>query len=407
MGVAVRLVLVAGLVLAGCTGAPGADEPLAGPVETELDALFSEVHFLSAGDLDVIAGSRDRRVAWPLVDLLRFHQQGDRAPDLVAALEQLTGQRVGDDWVAFTDLLLADDVPAPPSYLGWKRTIFLAVDDSWQPFFDADADLDWREVTWGGVFRDGIPALEDPPAVPAAAGGWLPDDDIVFGVVAGGESRAYPRRVLEVHEIVNDELGGARMSLPYCTLCGAPIAYATDLRMRTSGLLQRSNKLMYDEASESLFDQFRGVAVAGSRRGLELEMLPLTVTTWGAWREVHPETSILSADAGTGRVYEAEPLGDRDAAGPVFPVGERDERLPAQERVLGVTSPRGQPVAFPVERAREALRAGEEVRLAGVELRLDAGGLAARPADGGPDLPAHEAFWFAWSQFHPGTLLWP
>jgi hypothetical protein len=98
--------------------------------------------------------------------------------------------------------------------------------------------------------------------------------------------------------------------------------------------------------------------VAGPLRGVELEMLPLTVTTWGSWKDAHPTTTILAEDPGTGRTYEADPLAGRDADGPIFPVGERDDRLPA---------------------------------------RID-------PA--GPGLPSHEAFWFAWSQFHPGTLLW-
>lgn len=108
---------------------------------------------------------------------------------------------------------------------------------------------------------------------------------------------------------------------------------ADPLRFATSGLLQRSNKLMYDRSTESLFDQFAGRAVAGSRRGTELEMLPLTVTTWGAWKDEHPTTTILAEDPGTGRTNEADPLAGRDANGPIFPVGERADGLPAQQEV--------------------------------------------------------------------------
>ncbi len=43
--------------------------------------------------------------------------------------------------------------------------------------------------------------------------------------------------------------------------------------------------------------------------------------------------------------------------------------------------------------------------LAGVRLVLDGGGLRAELTDGRP-LPSHQAYWFAWSQFHPDTLVW-
>lgn len=399
------------------------DGPLPPGVEANLDAVFSQAQFLTAGSVADLASSGDLRVAWPLADLLRFHEGQETGPGLELALEALTGFDPGDDaaqWVAYTDLLLRWDVPAPPGYLRWKRQAFVSLDPTWAPFFDDEADLDWREVAWGGVLRDRIEALVDPPDVDgaAAAGGdWLPDDDVVFGVAVGGEARAYPRRVMEVHELVNDTVGGRRIGLPYCTLCGSAVGYVLDdlpagvatPELRTSGLLQRSNKLMYDARSESLFDQFSGVALSGPLRdaGVVLpRLLGVVTTTWGEWKEAHPRTTVLTADAGTGRTYGEDPLGDRDENGPIFPVGERDGRRPAQEPVFGVTTPQGVSVAFPVARAEAELEAGRPVAAGGVELRREAGGLAARATGGGPDLPGQQAFWFAWSQFRPGTLLW-
>lgn len=217
-----------------------------------------------------------------------------------------------------------------------------------------------------------------------------------------------------MHEIVNDELSRRRIAVTYCTLCGTAVAYAaggvpgTDgpLVFATSGLLQRSNKLMYDEQTESLFEQFRGVGVAGPLRGVELERLPLSVTTWRDWRAAHPETTIVAADAGGGAAYEPQPLAGRDSDGPIFPVGEHDERLPAAESVVGVITPRGQSVAFPAELARKTLNDGRPVTMAGVTLGLDSGSVTARWDEGGATLPTQESFWFAWSQFQPGTLLW-
>jgi hypothetical protein len=400
------------------------DGPLAPELEAEIDEVLSDLTFLARGDLAAVGASDDVRVAWVLVDLLRFHQGGPVSDELVDALVDLTGFAPGDDavaWVAFSDALLTWDIPAPPGYLDRKRTIFLATDPSWEPFFDERADLDWREVTWGGVSRDGIETLVDPATTAPEDAAWLEDDEIVFGIDVGGEARAYPRRILEVHEMASDTLGGRRVALSYCTLCGSPIPYVVEgvdavdepLELRTSGLLQRSNKLMYDVQTESLFDQFRGTAVTGPLRdaGVSLEPVPLAVTTWAEWHAEHPGTDVvdLPDDRGTElglETYSGDLFERRDAAGPIFPTGERDERLDPQTRVLGVTTPRGVAVAFPVDEARAALEAGVPVRAGGVEVVRDRGGLVARPEGGGPELPAHEAFWFAWSQFRADTLLW-
>lgn len=426
---------VVAIAATACTGGGGpsqprptlATEPGSGPLdpglERELDLLFGDPQFLNSGDIAVVGASGDLRVAWPLVDLLRFHTGQTHGPELLRAAAELTGVVYGPDaedpdraevvpWVAYSDLLLAHDVPAPPGYLRWKAAMHTSIDASWEPFFVEDADLDWREVSWGGVLRDGIPALTDPPLVPASEGDWLPPDDLVFGLVVEDEARAYPKRVLEVHEMVNDTLGGRRIAMPYCTLCRAATPYLVDrvegvdepLELRTSGLLQRSNKLAYDVQTESLWDQFSATAVSGPLQGTELPTVPVTVTTWGEWRDAHPGTTVTPEEIG-GRGYGPDPLGGRDEEGPIFPVGEVDPRLGAQTVVFGVTTPRGTAVAFPVEAARRALRAGRDVHLAGVDLRLEAGGVRAKLSNG-PELPGHEAFWFAWSQFHPGTELW-
>ena len=148
------------------------------------------------------------------------------------------------------------------------------------------------------------------------------------------------------------------------------------------------------------------MGVVGPLRGVQLERLPLSVTTWKEWRAVHPETTIVAADAGDDPTYEPEPLEGRDSDGPIFPVGERDERLAAQEPVVGTITPRGQPVAFPAQLARKALREGRPVTMGGVTLGFDGGSVTASWDEAGTTLSTQESFWFAWSQFHPGTLLW-
>jgi len=202
--------------------------------------------------------------------------------------------------------------------------------------------------------------------------------------------------------------------MPYCTLCGSAQAFLTDsvpdgidtLVLRTSGLLARSNKVMYDLNTRSMFDTFLGKALTGplGTAGFVLEPIPVVTTTWGEWKASHPETTIVAQDGGLGRSYSDDPLRGRDDNGPIFPVGDVDPRLPVQEPILGVVSPTGEPIAFPVAQARDALEAGDEVALGGVNVVLDGGGLRAQSGDG--ELASHQAFWFAWSQFQPETLLW-
>ena len=419
---------------------PAAPEVPTGPLDPELashvDDLLDGGAAGSVDDatIDAIGAAGDARIGWLLADVLRGAAPGTGSfAGATRAFEELTGVTPTDGvggvpWLEVTDHLLAWDLPAWPGYRDAKARIYLAIEPAWRPFFDdADADLDWRLISWGGVRIDDrplgaaepcrhgcIPALDDPVLTAAADGAWYPDEGVVFGVVVDDEAIALPRHQMEVHEMVNLTLGGRHLGIPYCTLCGAAQAYYTDdlpdgfdrAVLRTSGLLSRSNKVMYDLATLSVFDTFTGRAVSGPLReaGVTLEQVTVVASTWGEWRRAHPETRILAEDGGIGRAYPDDPLRGRDDHGPIFPVGNIDARLPAQELVVGAIAPDGTPVAFPVVTARAMLRAGGEVTHLGVSGHLDGDGL--RVTAGGAELPMHQAFWFAWSQFHPGTELW-
>ena len=421
---------------------PPAPSARAGPLDRRVEQALSRlVSALLTGELnrdalEEVAASRDVRLGWVLSDVLRFTLPGPAQAEIVAAFRELTGVDVRADpsfadsgWLSVTNHLIAWDLPAAPGYRELKARLFLALEPRWRPFFaDRDADIDWRLVSWGGVLIDDrpegdpdpcprgcIPALDDPDLTPAGAGGWYDDDRTVFGVVVGGEAVAFPKNIMEVHEMVNITIGGRRLGIPYCTLCGSAQAYLLDSvpdgvsppLLRTSGLLSRSNKVMYDLRTRSVFDTFTGRALSGPLQEAQVVLRQVSVVTssWGAWKAAHPDTKIVAEDGGIGRKYEDDPLGGRDDDGPIFPVGDVDPRLPVQEQVVGVIAPGGEPVAFPAEEARDALAAGRRVAARGVELVADGGGMRAR-VRGGRDLATHQAFWFAWSQFHPGTKLW-
>ncbi|MDZ7732036.1 MAG: DUF3179 domain-containing (seleno)protein [Acidimicrobiia bacterium] len=212
-----------------------------------------------------MGASGDLRYGWILVDLLRFQPPGEGRDRLVAELVGLTEVPVPDDavaWVHFTELLVAWDVPAPADYVTAKRAVLAAHDPSWGALVDGNPSIDWRLVTATGVGADRTEALDDPAIVPAADGDWLPDDDRVVGVVVDGRARAYPRRILEVHQVVNDTLGGRRLAVTHSPSGDATAVYRADgvegsaaMTLRPSGLAHDGNTLLQDEASGSLLGQ--------------------------------------------------------------------------------------------------------------------------------------------------------
>ncbi len=377
--------------------------------------------------LKVINNSKDPRLGWIVADLLRFAQSRQASNELGETLRQLLNFESSNlsNWNDSTNRLMAWNIPEPPDYLKYKSSIFTAVLPEWKPLF-VEGDIDWRFVSWGGVLIDNrefdktdercncIPAADNPPVTDAKSAKWLDDDDVVFGIVLNGEARAYPRQIMEVREMVNDTLGGRDLGIPYCTLCGAAQAWFTDEVpdgvdrpvLRTSGLLSRSNKVMFDLNTFSVFDTFRGNAVTGplSEKGVKLNQASVVTTTWGEWRKSYPKTTVLEERLALGQNFDFR--NGRDAKGPIFPIGEVDPRLPVQEDVLGIVSASGKPIAFHVDSLIKVLDAGEKVEFENTQIVLSAGGVKAIDQDG-KDLGTHQAFWFAWSQFYPETLLWP
>lgn len=109
------------------------------------------------------------------------------------------------------------EVTPPPGYAGWKGRLFSLIDPRMGQFIydGAPANIRLEEIVWGGVRRDGIPDLRQPPTLTPAEASYLAPDDRVFGVSINGQHRAYPLRVLNAHEMANDLLGGRQIALAY------------------------------------------------------------------------------------------------------------------------------------------------------------------------------------------------
>jgi hypothetical protein len=238
--------------------------------------------------------------------------------------------------------------------------------------YDA-ATLRSRTVS-GGPPKDGIPSIDAPQFESAAAADWIPDGEVVFGVLAGGQARAYPRQILVSHEIVNDTLPG-RPTVPgspgdpaasgesvddptgqfpvavtYCPLTGTAQGFERGTTtFGVSGRLVNSNLVMYDRATDSRWPQVLATAVEGLHEGRSLREFQVVWTPWGRWRDRYPDTVVLSRETGFVRSYDRDPYGggydplrgyyatDRLLFGPLTP----DDRLPRKVPVVGVRTTDG------------------------------------------------------------------
>lgn len=276
----------------------------------------------------------------------------------------------------------------------------------------SNASIPATAILRGGPPRDGIPAIDHPKFVRAGQA-KLDGIDRVLGVALGGKSRAYPVRILNWHEVVNDRFGARPVVVTYCPLCGTGMAFdppasAQGKPFGVSGLLYNSDVLLYDRATESLWSQILQTAVSGPLRGARLGLLPLTHTTWADWRRRHPDTEVLSTDTGFQRDYGLDPYAGYDRIQRLmFDVEHRDDRFPLKEWVLGVQVG-GKAKAYPFSVLARTVNANGELSdtVGGqrVRVRYDrAHGTAEAFDAGGKPLPAIMAFWFAWVAFHPGT----
>ncbi len=222
--------------------------------------------------------------------------------------------------------------------------------ESTQRGFDLDCSIPTSQL-YSGQVPDGIPALTFPRLLSAVdAPRAYNDDDRVLGVVINGAARAYPLLVLWWHEIVNDTLGGEPVLVTYCPLTGSGLAFDPRVRGRVrnfgvSGFLYENNLVMFDRLSgggtESLWSQLLMVAQCGAEKGTELARVPVVETTWGRWRQLYPETSVLSKATGHTRNYGQYPYGnydDPDNPSLLFPSSQWNPARPPKELVLGVRS---------------------------------------------------------------------
>ena len=206
----------------------------------------------------------------------------------------------------------------------------------------ADALVPVDEILWGGVKRDGIPSISQPIFISASDAKFLSKKDRVLGVYRNGIAKAYPIRILDRHEVVNDKFADEGVIVTYCPLCFSGMAFSisTDSIARTfgvSGLLFNSDVLLYDHQTGSLWSQIRSQAISGALRGTEIRPVVTAHTTWPDWLSRYPDTQVLSTDTGYGMNYRKSPYTEYQRSQQLmFPVENRSNKYSNKELVLGV-----------------------------------------------------------------------
>jgi hypothetical protein len=267
---------------------------------------------------------------------------------LLKFLEEKTGQEFGEDLRAWRRWYWSLPYDPHPGYSSLKKAMYSKVDESMGVYFDAGgvAIVRLDEVSYSGMPPSRSPILDHPKHVPAAEADFLKDKHKVIGLEVRGEVRAYPEQILAFHELTRDELGGVELTIVNDFLCGTTIPYANSIRgaklsFRPSGLVYRSNRMMVDEQSVTLWSTLQGRAVLGplTQHNVWLDTYPVVTTTWGEWKKLHPDTTILSDDTGFPFDYSKGPRFQRylDNDRLMFGVPRPDDRLKNKEPVLALT----------------------------------------------------------------------
>lgn len=266
------------------------------------------------------------------------------------------------------------------------------------------------QIVAGGPAKDGIPAIDRPQFVTAAKAAFLKPEDQILGVQVQGIARAYPLRILNWHEVVNDQFGTEPVAITYCPLCGTGAVFSRlvngqVLSFGVSGLLYNNDVLLYDRQTNSLWSQLMAQAISGPLKGHRLNSLVVTHSTWSDWQKMHPATQVLSADTASPRPYDRNPYAGYDTSSEImFPMQFRSAGFHPKERVLGIVKG-SQAKAYPfVELAKTSGILKDDFAGTAWTIRFDkTSGRATLHDDHGVQSSAVVGYWFAWYAFHPNT----
>lgn len=229
--------------------------------------------------------------------------------------------------------------------IAWTANIAAAAEfrrGQWPNTDFSRASVEPEEIMSGGVPKDGIPSIDDPKFVAVGKAADLADSEPVIGLTVGGETRAYPLRILIWHEIVNDVVGGVPVAVTFCPLCNTAVVFDRRLDMRVlefgvTGMLRNSDMVMYDRQTESWWQQFMGHAIVGELTGAELKILPSRLESWANFKARAPGGLVQVPNSSSMRNYGRNPYAGYDSLSrPFLYNGETPEGIAPLARVVSL-----------------------------------------------------------------------
>lgn len=268
----------------------------------------------------------------------------------------------------------------------------------------------------GGIGIDrGIPALDESNIKYVGmqeADQWIEDNELVLAINYRGIKRIYPLQIMVWHEIANDIIGTDPIAITYCPLCGSGIAYHRvinnqPVKFGTSGNLYNSNLIMYDDLTETYWQQIDGKAIVGELTGLELQEISIDTVVWRDYKANNPAAQVISQDTGMSRNYGRDPYGNYyEDSFLLFPVDNEDNRIHAKTPVLGIEI-NGKYKAYQEDQIKELGTITDNFQ--DTNIKIDAkedGTIIITNLDTGKEITRERDFWFAWYAFHPETELY-
>jgi len=268
----------------------------------------------------------------------------------------------------------------------------------------------------GGIgFDRGIPALDEKNIKYVSvsdADKWIQDNELVLALEHNSVKRVYPLQIMTWHEIVNDVVGGDPIAVTYCPLCGSGIAYfrvieGQPVKFGTSGKLFNSNLVMYDDKTDTYWQQIEGKAIVGELTGHELQSLSIDTVVWRDYKKLNPGAEVLSQNTGMNRDYGRDPYGSYyEDSFLLFPVENQDDRVHPKTVIFGIEI-NDKFKAYKEDDLKE--KGVLEDEFAGINIRIerdDSGIVKIKNLNTGEEIIKERDFWFAWYAFHPDTELY-
>ncbi len=275
--------------------------------------------------------------------------------------------------------------------------------------------IPYQEIKRGGPPKDGIPSIDQPKFVKVhEAEDFLYNKDYVIGLEIDGVAKAYPVRILNYHEVVNDQIGSQPVVVTYCPLCGSGAVFSAIVEGKhytfgVSGLLYNSDVLLYDRESESLWSQLQSEAISGAASSKKLELIASTFTTFKNWKNQYPNSLVLSTDTGANRNYDTSPYHTYNPSEKLlFPVSQTSKKMHRGAKVIGIELG-GQFKAYSLKKLKKLKAPLQDVfNNKKLIIEYDRSSRSATIKDeSGKLLPSITLYWFAWYTFHPETQVWP